>query len=169
MTDEIVNKVANSKLITIDLSDFIPAGQRKLIKLSDWLLDGIILKENDFRTKINAHDWQQYRDAFVAIQPAEEAIVPSWAYLLLTVQLSGIAQKVIVGTLHELETILLLESIEKMDFAIYKGKSLIIKGCSKAVITTNAYALLVQKLKPVAKSIMFGEACSNVPLYKQRT
>ncbi|MDP2089206.1 MAG: DUF2480 family protein [Flavobacteriaceae bacterium] len=168
MADEIVNKVANSKLINIDLEDFIPKGRRKIIHLSDWLFEGIILKEVDFRNKIAEHDWKQYQDSFVLIQPAEDAVVPNWAYLLLTVKLTDIAQKIAVGTLQELEDILLLESIEKIDYSIYKEKQIIIKGCSNVVISNNAYSLLIQKLKPIVKSLMFGEACSNVPLYKQR-
>lgn len=168
MADEIVNKVANSKLITINLEDFIPKGQRKIIHLSDWLFEGIILKEVDFRNKIAAHNWEQYQDSFVVINPANDAIVPSWAYLLLTSQLTGIAQKIAVGTPQELEDILLLESLEKIDYTVYKGKQIIIKGCSNAVIANNAYSFLIQKLKPLVKSLMFGEACSNVPLYKQR-
>ncbi|MDP3352581.1 MAG: DUF2480 family protein [Flavobacteriaceae bacterium] len=168
MADEIVNKVANSKLINIDLVDFIPKGQRKIINLSDWLFEEIILKELDFRDKIATHDWEQYQNKFVVIQPAEDAIVPSWAYLLLTSQLTGIAQKIIIGTLQDLEDNLLLESLEKTDFSIYKDQQIIIKGCSDIPISNNAYSLLIQKLKPLVKSLMFGEACSNVPLYKQK-
>ena len=168
MDKEIVNKVANSKLITIDLDCFIPKGQRNVIHLSDWLFEGIILKEVDFTHKIVAHDWQQYQNAFVVIQPAEDAIVPNWAYLLLTAKLSGIAQKIVIGTCQELEDQLLLESIEKTDFSSYTKKQIIIKGCSKIPISNNAYALLIQQLKPLVKSMMFGEACSNIMLYKHR-
>jgi hypothetical protein len=168
MADEIVNKVANSNLINIDLIDFIPKGQRKIINLSDWLFEGIILKELDFRDKISKHDWEQYQNKFVVIQPAEDAIVPSWAYLLLTSQLTGIAQKIVVGTLQDLENMLLIESLNKTDFSCYKGQQIIIKGCSDTPISNNAYSLLIQKLKPLVKSLMFGEACSNVPIYKQK-
>ena len=168
MDNVIVNKVANSKLIQIDLENFIPKGTRKLIVLSDWLFEGIILKEVDFTHKIVAHDWQQYQNAFVVIQPAEDAIVPNWAYLLLTAKLSGIAQKIVIGTCQELEDQLLLESIEKTDFSSYTKKQIIIKGCSKIPISNNAYALLIQQLKPLVKSMMFGEACSNIMLYKHR-
>ena len=168
MDKEILNKVANSKLITIDLDCFIPKGQRKVIHLSDWLFEGIILKEVEFRAKIAKHDWTQYQNIFVVIHPAEEAIVPSWAYLLLTSQLTGIAQKIVVGTLKDLEDNLILESIEKTDFSRYKNEQIIIKGCSNIPISNNAYSLLIQKLKPLVKSMMFGEACSNVPLYKQK-
>lgn len=168
MNDEIVNRVTSSKLINIDLTDFIPKGQRKIIYLSDWLYEGIILKELDFRNKIEEHNWQQYQNSFVVIQPAKDAIVPSWAYLLLTSQLTGIAQKIVVGEFQELEDLLLIESLEKIDYSIYKEKQIIIKGCSNVVISNNAYSFLIQKLKPLVKSLMFGEACSNVPLYKQK-
>ena len=169
MNDEIVNRVANSKLINIDLVNFIPKGQRKIINLSDWLFEGIILKEVDFRNKIEEHNWQQYQNSFVVIHPAQDAIVPSWAYLLLTVKLTNFAQKIVVGNLQELEDLLLIESIEKTDFSGYKDQSIIIKGCSDISISNNAYSFLIQKLKPLVKSLMFGEACSNVPLYKQRS
>ncbi|MDO9262042.1 MAG: DUF2480 family protein [Flavobacteriaceae bacterium] len=168
MDKAIVNKVANSKLIQIDLEEFIPKGERKTIFLSDWLFEGIILKEIDFNQKIAAHNWQQYQNAFVAIHPAEDAIVPNWAYLLLTAKLSGIAQKILIGTRQELENQLLLDSIEKTDFSSYKSRQIIIKGCSKTPISNNAYALLIQQLKPLVKSMMFGEACSNIPLFKHR-
>lgn len=168
MADEIVNKVANSKLINIDLVDFIPKGQRKIIYLSDWLFEGIILKEVDFRTQIAKHNWEQYQNSFVVIQPSEDAIVPSWAYLLLTSQLTNIAQKIVIGTLQDLEDLLLLESLEKTDFSVYKDQQIIIKGCSDILISNNAYSLLIQKLKPLVKSLMFGEACSNVPIYKRK-
>ena len=168
MDHPIVNKVANSKLITIDLEDFIPKGQRKIINISDWLFEGIILKEIDFNRKIAAHDWEQYLHTFVVIQPATDAIVPNWAYLLLTTKLSGIAQKIVIGSRQELEESLLLESIKKTDFSDYTKKQIIIKGCSKTNISNNAYALLIQQLKPLVKSMMFGEPCSNIPLYKHR-
>lgn len=168
MDKEIVNKVANSKLITIDLDCFIPKGQRKVIHLSDWLFEEIILKEVEFRAKIAEHNWEQYQHAFVVIKPAKDAIVPSWAYLLLTSKLTGIAQKIVVGTLQDLEDSLLLESIEKTDYSNFKNEQIIIKGCSNFPISNNAYSLLIQKLKPLVKSMMFGEACSNVPLYKQK-
>ena len=103
MADEIINRVTNSKLLTIDLVDFITEGPREIIHLSDWLFDGLILKEVDFRTKITKHNWQQYENTFVAIHPAEDAIVPSWAYLILTSQLVSIAKKIIIGNQQDLE------------------------------------------------------------------
>lgn len=168
MDERIVNKVANSKLIQIDLEDYIPKGPRKIIHVADWLFEGIVLKEVDFNQKITAHDWTQYQNTFVVIEPAEDAIVPNWAYLLLATKLSGIAQKIIVGTRQELEDSLLLESLEKADFSIYTKKQIIVKGCSKVSISNNAYAFLIHKLKPHVKSMMFGEACSNIPLFKHR-
>jgi TATA-box binding protein (TBP) (component of TFIID and TFIIIB) len=167
MADEIINRVVNSKLITIDLADFIPKGPRKIIYLSDWLFENIILKEVDFRAKIATHDWQQYQGVYVVIVPAEDAIVPSWAYLLITTQLTSIAKNIIIGDEQDLEYSLLITSIEKFDFSIYKNGLIVIKGCSNFIISNNAYALLIQKLRPHVKSIMFGEACSNVPIFKK--
>ncbi|MBS3993526.1 MAG: DUF2480 family protein [Bacteroidetes bacterium] len=168
MTDEIINRVANSPLITIDLADFVPKGDRKSIFITDWLYEGLILKEALFREKISSHNWAQYKDAYVAIHTTTDAIVPSWAYLLLTVNLTSIAKRITIGTVQEMEDSLLIEALEKTDFSVYKNKKIIIKGCSKFSISNNAYGLIIQKLQPIVSSLMFGEACSNVPLYKQK-
>lgn len=166
MSDNIVNRVANSQLITIDLADYIPKGNRKSIYIVDWLYEGLILKETYFREKITQHDWSQYKDSYVAIHPTTDAIVPSWAYLLLTSNLTSIAKKIIVGNEQDLIDNLILESLDKTDFSVFKNKKIIIKGCSKYNISNNVYSLLIQKLQPIASSLMFGEACSNVPLFK---
>lgn len=168
MADEIVNRVANSKLITIDLEDLVPKGPRKIIQLADWLIEGLILKEEDFRAKIAEHHWHQYENTYVIIVPAADAIVPNWAYLLLTVQLTSIAKAVYVGFPEDLNDYLLIESLNQLDYSVYNNGQIIIKGCSNIAISNNSYAYLIQKLKPHVKSLMFGEACSNVPLYKLR-
>ena len=168
MQDEIVNKVAQSKLITFNLEDHYPQGKRVVLDIKDWLFEGFILKEKEFRAFVEAHDWSQYEGAYVAMQCSTDAIVPGWAYLLLSVKLSGIAKKAIQGSLVDLETSIYQSIIENLDVSEYQDKLIIIKGCSKKPVPANAYLFLAERLKPVAKSIMYGEACSSVPLYKRK-
>jgi len=164
---EIVNRVANSKLVTIDLEDFYPEGSRISIDISQWLYQGIVLREKEFREHLKNHDWSQYQNTYVALHCSTEAIVPSWAFILVSLQLTTIAKKTVVGTLKDLETLLFFEIIEKIDISEYANMPIIIKGCTHKPIPENALLFLAQKLQPVAKSIMFGEACSSVPLFKK--
>lgn len=164
---EIVNRVANSKLLTFNLEEIYPKGERVSFDISQWLMEGIVLRESDFREKAKEHDWSQYKGKFVALFCSTDAIVPGWAYLLLSLHLAPFAAKVTVGTLEELESILFAELLQNMDLSEYKDKPVIIKGCSHKPIPQNAYVLLAQKLQPIAKSIMYGEACSSVPLFKK--
>ncbi len=166
MSKEIINRVASSKLITIDLEDFYPEGTRILFDISKWLFEGLILKEKDFRESVENHNWSQYKDNYVALSCLTDAIIPSWAYLLITTKLSPFAKKIAVGNLELLETIIFQEIILNLEIEIYKDKSIIIKGCSNKPIPETASVQLIEKLQPIAKSIMFGEACSTVPLYK---
>lgn len=166
--DEIINKVAQSKLVTIDLEDYYPVGERVVLDIKDWLYEEIILKEKDFRNFVKEHQWSQYSNQYVALTCSTDAIIPSWAYLLITIQLANIAKKVVVGNLTTLETVIYTEIINNLDYQQYKNLPLIIKGCAKKQIPPSAYTLLISKLVPVAKSIMYGEACSNVPLYKNK-
>ena len=165
---DIVNRVANSKLATFDLEEFYPKGERVLFDISQWLMEGIVLREKDFREKANEHDWKLYQDKYVALHCSTDAIVPGWAYLLLSLQLAPYASKITVGSLEELETVLFTELLQNIDISEFKDKPVIIKGCAHKPIPQNAYVLLAQKLQPVAKSIMYGEACSSVPLYKRK-
>ncbi|MEM0517867.1 MULTISPECIES: DUF2480 family protein [Aequorivita] len=166
--NEIVNRVANSKLATFNLEDVYPKGERIAFDISQWLLEGIVLRESDFRDRANNYDWSQYQDKYVALYCSTDAIVPGWAYLLLSLHLAPFAAKVTVGSLEELESILFAELLQNLDVSEYTDKPVIIKGCAHKPIPQNAYVLLAQKLQPVAKSIMYGEACSSVPLYKRR-
>ena len=167
MDNEIVNRVANSKLLTIDLEDFYPDGERILFDISDWLYEGIILKEKDFRESLQHHDWTQYKNAYLALSCKTDAIIPSWAYLLITTYLSPYAKKVVVGNLELLETSIFQDIINNFDFTVYQDRPVIIKGCSSKPIPETASVMLVEKLVPVAKNIMFGEACSTVPVFKK--
>ncbi|NEV92615.1 DUF2480 family protein [Psychroflexus sp. YR1-1] len=164
---EIVNKVALSSLKTFNLEEYYPDGERKFIDIKDWLFEGIILKEKDFRETLKNHDWSQYQDAYVALHCSSDAIVPGWAYLLITSYLQGFSKKVAFGDLEFLNSLLYQEALQDVDFTEYQDKPVIIKGCSNKPVPENAYLLALQKLQPLAKSIMYGEACSAVPLYKR--
>jgi hypothetical protein len=166
MADEIVNRVANSKLKTIDLEDFYPKGTRRVIDIKNWLFHEQILKETDFREHLKNYDWPQYKDEYVALMCSSDAIIPSWAYMLITTYVSPFAKKIVVGNLAALETSIFQDLIAHFEIEDFVGKMVIIKGCSSKPIPETAYIQLIEKLQPVVKSIMFGEACSTVPLFK---
>lgn len=168
MSDEIINRVANSKLVTIDLEDYYPKGNRVLFDIKDWLFEGFVLREKDYRNYVSQFDWSQYQDNYVALTCSSDAIIPGWAYMLISIQLEPYAKKVIIGNLDNLETSIYQDIINNLDFTDYKDKPVIIKGCSNKPVPQNAYVMLSNKLKPIAKSIMYGEACSSVPLFKNK-
>lgn len=168
MPEEIINRVANSSLKTIDLEDFYPKGSRIVFDIKDWLFEGLILKEKDFREQVSNYNWSQYENSYVVLTCSTDAIIPSWAYLLVTTELAPFAKKIVVGDLELLETVLFQEIINTLDVSEYKEKPVIIKGCANKPIPASAYTLLIEKVQPVAKTIMFGEACSTVPLYKKK-
>lgn len=168
MAEEIVNRVANSKLKVIDLEDFYPEGRRVLFDIKDWLLEGLVLREKDFRTHVKTHDWSQYKDCYVALYCSTDAVVPDWAYMLISIELQEYSRLTVFGSLEHLESILYASIISELDVSVYQDLPVIIKGCSHKPVPTNALVLLAQKLKPIAKSIMFGEACSSVPLFKRK-
>jgi hypothetical protein len=167
MQDEIINRVANSVLEVFDLEDYYPNGIRTQIDISQWLLEGFLLKEKDFREALKNHDWSQYQNHFVAIRCATDAIVPAWATILVATYVAPFAKKVVSGNLNDLETALYQEILPALDYTSYQDKPVIIKGCSKKPVPESAYIMAVQKLQPIAKSIMYGEACSAVPLFKK--
>ncbi|WP_203256166.1 DUF2480 family protein [Hyunsoonleella ulvae] len=168
MPDEIINRVANSKLVTLDLEDFYPEGKRVLFDIKDWLFEGFVLREKDFRQQVLEFDWSVYEDTYVVLTCSTDAIIPGWAYMLLSINLEPYAKKIIVGNLEQLETSIYQDIITNLDISEYVGKPIIIKGCSNKPVPQNAYIMLSNKLKPVARSIMYGEACSSVPLYKKK-
>jgi len=168
MAEEIINRVSTSKLKVIDLEDYYPEGKRILFDIKDWLLEGLVLREKDFRAYIAEKDWSQYQDCYVALYCSTDAIVPDWAYMLISIQLKTYSKLTVIGSLEVLESMLYTSIISELDVTIYKDFPVIIKGCSHKPVPVNALVLLSQKLKPVAKSIMFGEACSSVPLFKKK-
>lgn len=168
--EEIKNKVAESGLVSIDLKDFYPEGERCIIDLKDHLFEGLILKEKDFRQFVKTEDWSRYKGKYVAVTSTADAIIPTWAYMLLASELQPHAQKVVYGSAETLETVLFTEIIEsKLHPEQYKDKRVMIKGCGDKEIPASAFVEAVNLLKPYVKSIMYGEACSNVPIYKSRS
>lgn len=163
---EIKNKVAESGLVNFDLSSLVPKGKRLGIDLKPFLFQEMVLKEKDFREKVKTLNLDLYKDAYVYIYNSAEAIVPLWAYFLIASQLSGVAKKVIYGNKDELELLIMHQSLNDYDFSNLKDKRVLVKGCTDKNIPENAYVELVEKLKPIVKSLMFGEACSNVPIFK---
>jgi hypothetical protein len=166
--EEIVNKVANSSLMVFDLEDYYPDSNVIAVDVSQWLFGGVILKETEFRAQLKATDWSLYEDKYVSLHCSEDAILPAWAYSLVTVHLAPFALKVIQGS-KELAIIDWYQDIlNKLDYSEFFDKPLILKGCSKKEVPNEVYTLAIQKLMKVAKSIMFGEACSAVPLFKKK-
>ncbi len=168
MAEEIINKVAQSGLVSIDLEAFFPKGERRLFDLEPWLYEGLILREKDFREHVKNHDWQQYEGAHVAVFCSADAIVPLWAYMLISSKLQGIASTVVQGDADKLESVLFRNWMETHDFSQYEDKRVIIKGCSDKPVPTDAFLAFVQRAQPYARNIMFGEPCSTVPVYKKR-
>ena len=168
MEDIIVNRVAKSGLISLDLEDYYHAGERVLYDLKDNLFMGLILKEKDFREFLKIHDWSQYSGKNVAITCTEDAVIPTWAYMLLAIQLEPFAHIIVFGNLQDLEQKLYDEALAKINFEEYAGAKVVVKGCSKVAVPTTAYVEVTRRLRPYAQSIMFGEPCSTVPLYKKR-
>jgi hypothetical protein len=167
-TEVIVNRVAKSGLVTLDLEDYYHAGERVLYDLKDNLFMGMILKEKDFRAFLKEHDWSQYAGKNVAITCTEDAIVPTWAYMLLTLQLQPYANTVVYGTLDDLNEKLYFDAIATIQPEDYRNAKVVVKGCSKVAVPTAAYVELTRVLTPVVQSLLFGEPCSTVPLYKKR-
>jgi Protein of unknown function (DUF2480) len=165
---EIINRVANSVLQVFDLEDHYPEGERASLDISQWLWEGFVLREKEFRDALKDHDWQQYEGKYIALQCSTDAIVPAWAYMLVTVYLQPFAKKIVQGKIENINVLIYQEILDGLDLTDYSGKPVIIKGCSRKPVPQEAYVMAAQKLMPFAKSIMFGEACSSVPLYKKK-
>ena len=167
MSEEIVNRVQKSGLVTIDLDDIELPKNILEIDIKCWLHEGLFLKEKEFRASVLSHDWSKYENSYVYVHCSSDAIIPAWAYMLVSSQLENHTNKVTIGTKEKFYERYFENAIDKLDFTIYTGKSVIIKGCSDEKIPLSAYHLIASKLKPIAKSIMYGEACSSVPIYKK--
>ena len=166
--EEIRNKVKESGLVQLDLASYKPKQLLVGIDLSAQLWQGLVLKEKDFREWIKTHNWAQYTGHSVYIYCSTDAIIPTWAYMLLALKLSPFANAVVYGNLEQLEDKLYYDAIAKINPLDYADARVVVKGCSKVPVPTSAYVEITQKLIPHVKSLMFGEPCSTVPLYKKK-
>lgn len=174
---EIINKVAQSGLVELDLEAYYPKGERVVIDMKKFLTalslgenkgEAHILKEKNFRELVKNEDWSKYQDKYIALICSADAIVPTWAYMLLTTSLAPFAKKVCMGDLATLETLLFNEVLNNINAADYTDKRVVIKGCSKLPVPESAYVEITQRIAPFAKSIMYGEPCSTVPIFKRK-
>lgn len=164
---EIINKVAQSGIVTIDLEELYPEGERVLLDIKNQLFQGLILREKDFREFVKNENWSGYTGKYVAISCSADAIVPTWAYMLIAIQLQPYAKKFVFGNLEALETVLYHELLAKLNIDEYKDARIVVKGCGKLPVPLAAYVEVTRLLTPVVKSIMYGEPCSTVPLFKK--
>lgn len=166
--ENIINKVAQSGLVSFDLATLYPQGERVLYDIKVNLFHELILKEKDFRQFVKEHDWTAYTGKHVAITCSTDAIVPTWAYMLLASKLSPYAKSVVFGDLDALETILYDRAIASYDFESLKDQRIVVKGCGEIEFPVSSFVTLTQKLSSIAKSIMYGEPCSTVPIFKRK-
>lgn len=166
--EPIENKVANSGLITLNLEDYFNKGERVLLDIKPWLFRELLLKEKDFREFVKNHDWQQYEGKNIVFTCSADAIIPTWAYMLLAVNIEPYAHRYVFGDMAALETILYQDALANINFEQYQDVRVIVKGCSHVPVPVSAYVEITHKLAPFAKSIMYGEACSNVPIWKRK-
>jgi regulator of PEP synthase PpsR (kinase-PPPase family) len=167
MEKEIINRVANSGLITFELEELYQPGERVLIDIKDHLFQGLVLREKDFREFIRSHNWEYYQDKFVAITCTEDVIIPTWAYMLMASALQPFAKRIVFGSLEDLEGAIYNDVLDSVTWENYREAKVVIKGCSKVQVPTSAYLKATAKLRAVAMSIMYGEPCSTVPVYKK--
>ena len=166
---EIVNRVTGSSLITFDLESYYQPGERILFDLKDVLFQGLILREKDLRDFVKVNDWSVYKDRFVAITCSADAIIPTWAYMLVAIAIKPYAKAVEFGSLEKLEEKLFEEALSKVDWEHFRNAKIVVKGCSKVDVPASAYVKVVTELQSIATSLMFGEACSTVPLFKRKS
>ena len=168
MSHEIKNRVAESSLITIDFDEFIPNLKTVVFDLKPWLKDELILIEKDFREQVDNHDWDQYRNYLVLIQCSNNAIIPHWAYLLISSRLKVNEISNFIGTVEDFNNFSIIKSIQNIDVNEFKEKSVVVKGCSNFANKNYYYSLIINKIQNKVKSLMFGEACSSVPIFKKK-
>jgi hypothetical protein len=167
MNDPIINKVAESGLITLDLEQYYPTGQTAVFDMKDHLFMGLILKEKDFREALKKLDWSVYKEKNVAVMCSADAIIPVWAYMLVASYLQPVAKDIVMGDEKELHKILFLKNLSTVNINEFTDKRVVIKGCGETPIGDFVYMEITKLLRPVAKSIMYGEPCSTVPIFKQ--
>lgn len=165
---EIINRVANSPIVTIDLEEYYLPGERIDFDLKDYLFQGLVLREKDYREALKDIDWEDYRGKYVAVFCSADAIVPTWAFMLAMTYLDGVAEEVVMGNRDALEQYLFDKALRQIDPNEFKDRPVVVKGCSKVPVPLFAYGEIVRMMKGVARSIMYGEPCSTVPLFKQK-
>lgn len=165
---EIVNKIKQSKLETIDLEKLLSEVSVKEFDLSEYLFQGLILKEKEFRESMEMHNWEQYEGSYLAVFCSTDAIIPKWAYMLIVQHAHDFAKGVYFGTQKDVEAKVHKERLDQVDWKKYEDRFVLLKGCSKMDISAEIYMTATQKLLPFVKKLMYGEACSNVPVYKQK-
>lgn len=163
---ELINKVANSGIMSIDLEEFYPVGERVLFDIKPLLFQELLLKEKDFREFIQSTNWESYRDKYVGIICSSDAIVPTWAFMLIALALKPHAKGVFFGNLEDINVLLFAEKLKSINLEQYRDARVVIKGCADKPVPTNAFVQLTTLLQPYVKSIMYGEPCSTVPLFK---
>ena len=168
MDYKIINRVSKSKIAVIDFNDFLNDINFEIIDLKNWLKDQFILIESDFREKIKSFNWEDLKDQTVLIQCSNDAIIPHWAYLLISSKLTEFKIKNFIGNQNEFKNYQIIDGIKNLDEKLFIDKPVIIKGCSDISNNKYIYSLIIEKLQPVAKSIMYGEACSAVPVFKRK-
>ena len=168
MDYKIINRVSKSKIMTIDFNDFLGHTIFEVIDLKNWLKDEFILIESDFREKIKSFNWEVLKEKTVLIQCSNDAIIPHWAYLLISSKLTEFEIKNFIGNQNEFKNYQIIDGIKNLDEKLFIDKPVIIKGCSDISDNNYFYSLIIEKLQPIAKSIMFGEACSAVPVFKRK-
>jgi hypothetical protein len=167
MDTVLVNRVANSRLVTIDLEDFYPEGAVVPFDLKDYLFMGLILKEKDFREALKAHDWTQYAGQNLAVYCSTDAIIPMWAYMLVATYATPFARDIAQVAPEQYAETAFIRKLAALDVSAFEGERIIVKGCSDKPVPPSAYLEITRRLQPVALSIMFGEPCSTVPVYKK--
>lgn len=166
--ENIVNKVAASGLITLNLESYYDQGERIIYDIKDNLFHGLMLREKDFREFIKTHEWEAYTGKNVAVICSADAIVPTWAYMLLATKLKPYANEVVFGNLETLEAVLFTRALAKIDLESFRDERVVIKGCADVTVPVAAYVEITNLLTPVVKSIMYGEPCSTVPVFKRK-
>lgn len=168
MEEIIINKVSQSSLETIDLEKFYPEGENCVFDLKDYLFMELILKEKDYRESLKKKDWSTYQNKNVCITCTADAIIPLWAYMLAVTYLQPVAKDVVVGNELFMHEVLFLKNLSKINIKEFEGKRVVVKGCGEKEIPASIYAEVTRLLLPEVQSIMYGEPCSTVPVYKKR-
>lgn len=163
-----INKVAESGLITLDMEKWYPRDETAVFDMKDYLFMGMILKEKDFREALKKIDWETYRDKNVAVTCSADAIIPVWAYMLVATYLQPFAKEIVMGDEKEMHKTIFLKNLSTIDIKEYTDKKVVIKGCGETPIADYVYMEITKLLRPVVKSIMYGEPCSTVPVYKKK-